>query len=111
MEEEQKWKEEEEKRRVDEEWKWKEEAEEWKRAERERKWKEEEERRKQLEVERQRQSEMGNRWETIEIEEDPADGAEWKRRVEARIHEQWVDEQMTRVAQAESSKQATRDFA
>ena len=85
--------------------------EERKRAEKERKWKEEEDCRKQSEVEREKQSKMGNRWETGEIEEDPADEAEWKRRVEAWIHEQRVDNQMTWVAQAESSKQATQDFA
>ena len=39
------------------------------------------------------------------------DEAEWKRRAEARICEQWVDDQMARAAQAESSKQATREFA
>ena len=39
------------------------------------------------------------------------DEAEQKRRAEAWICEQWVDDQMARVAQAESSKQATQEFA
>ena len=38
------------------------------------------------------------------------DEAEWKRWAEARIHEQRVNDQMSQAAQAESSKQATREF-
>ena len=38
------------------------------------------------------------------------DEVEQKRWVEAQIHEQWVDDQMAQAAQAESSKQATREF-
>ena len=50
---------------------------------------------------------MDNRREIIVVEEDPVDDAEWKRRAEARICEQRVNDQMVRAAQAESSKQAT----
>ena len=39
------------------------------------------------------------------------DEAEWKRQAEARIREQQANDQMVWVAQAESSKQATREFA
>ena len=38
------------------------------------------------------------------------DEVERKRRAEARIHEQWVNDQMSWAAQAESSKQATGEF-
>ena len=48
--------------------------------------------------------------ETIEVDDDSADEAERKRWAEVQIREQWVKDQMTR-AQAESSKQATREFA
>ena len=112
VEEEWKWKEEEEeKRRADEERKWNEEVEERKRVEREIKWKEEEEHRKRVDLDKQKQSEANDRWEIIIVEEDPVDEAERKRWAEARIHEQRVDDQMVRAAQAESSKQATQEFA
>ena len=39
------------------------------------------------------------------------DEVEWKRWAEAWIHEQLVDDQMAQAAQAESNKQATREFA
>ena len=111
-EEEQKWKEEEEeKRRADEEQKQNTEAEERKRVEWERKQKEEEECRKRVDLEKQKQSEVNDLREIIVVEEDPMDEAEWKRWAEGRICEQWVDNQMVQAAQAESSKQATREFA
>ena len=50
---------------------------------------------------------MDNQREVIIVEEDSMNDAERKRQVEARICEQWVDDQMVQVAQAESSKQAT----
>ena len=124
----------EEEARVEEEWKWKEEEvkveEERKRKEEEKKradedqrrkeeekkradkeWKRVEEHRKHEISEKQRQKETGHGWETIKVEDDSADEAEWKRRAEVRICEQWVEDQMAQAAQAESSKQATREFA
>ena len=61
-------------------------------------------------LEKQKQSEANDQWEII-IVEDPVDEVEWKRQAEAQIRKQWVNNQMVRAAQAESSKQATREFA
>ena len=81
------------------------EAEEQKRAEGERKQREEEEEhRRHLEVEKEKQSE------TVR-QEDGESGKNLVEEVEVQLCEQQVSEQMARVAHAESSKQATRDFA
>ena len=71
--------------------------------EEERRWKEEE-KRNQLELESQKQSEMEGRWGAGETEGDPVAEVERKGEMGARICEQWTAEQMTRVAQVESSK-------
>ena len=48
-----------------------------------------------------------NGWEVGDTEEDPVAEVEWKQQVEAQLHEKWTTDQMTQVAQAESSKQMT----
>ena len=119
---------------AEEEWKWKEEEakveEERKRKEEEKKRADEEQRRKEEEkkradeeqkqaeerrrleiVEEQRQKETEHGQEMIEVENDSVDEVEWKQWAEVRIHEQWVKDQMAQVAQAESSKHATQEFA
>ena len=113
-EKERRWKEEE---RPEEELKWKEEKErickeeeQQKRVEVEKRWKEEELQR-QVELGKKKQSEAETWQEVGDSGGDPVTEVEKKRWAEAQLHENWVINQMTRVAKAKSSKQMTQDFA
>ena len=75
----------------------------------ERKQWEEEEHRRHLEVEKEEQSETV-RQEDGKSGENPVEEVEQRKRAEVWLCEQWVGKQMAWVAQAESSKQVTRDF-
>ena len=46
-----------------------------------------------------------------ETEEDQVAEVEWKKQVEAWLCKKWTAEQIAQVAQVESSKQVTQDFA
>ena len=54
---------------------------------------------------------MERRQEVGETEEERVIEAEWKRWAEAQLCDKQAAEQMAQVAQAESSKQVTQDFA
>ena len=81
----------------------------WKRAEEDKGQKQELQ--KQVDVEQQKQSEAEKQREAGDNEGNLVAEAEQKRWAEARLCENWIADQMTQAAQAESSKQTTQDFA